>query len=111
MADDVRADPIRPLPIVPAPLLDVSGVGARLPTPLTSFIDRERELATVVGLLRRDDTRLVTLIGPAGVGKTRLAVKVARSLDAAFDDGVAFIPLAAVKEPDLAPVRIAQMLG
>ncbi|HET7091935.1 MAG TPA: AAA family ATPase, partial [Thermomicrobiales bacterium] len=111
MADDVRAVPIRPLPVVPAPLLDVSGIGARLPTPLTSFIDRERELGAVVALLRRDDTRLVTLIGPAGVGKTRLAVKVARSLDAAFDDGVAFIPLAPVKEPDLAPVRMAQMLG
>ncbi|HEU5431410.1 MAG TPA: AAA family ATPase, partial [Thermomicrobiales bacterium] len=111
MADDVLADPIRSLPIAPVPLREPDRGSARLPAPLTSFIDREREQAAITALLRRDEVRLLTLTGPAGVGKTRLALAVAQSLIAAFDDGVAYIPLAAVKEPDLTPVRIAQALA
>src|SRR4029079_4615187 len=51
-----------------------------LPTPPTRFIGRERETALVAGLLRQDETRLVTLTGPGGVGKTRLALQVARQI-------------------------------
>ena len=68
---------------------------ARPPVPLTSLIGRAREASSVCALLLRPDTRLVTLIGPGGVGKTRLALQVAVDLLDHFPDGVAWAPLAA----------------
>ena len=84
---------------------------ASLPVPLTSFIGREREIARICGLLRDDATRLVTLSGPGGVGKTRLALRVAATLKDTFVDGVAFVPLAPVTGPDLVCPTITQILG
>ena len=81
-----------------------------LPVPLTSFVGREREVAAVVELIRRPGVRMVTLTGPGGVGKTRMAIRVTDKVALAFPDGVCFIALAAVSDPDLVPATIAVAL-
>jgi predicted ATPase/class 3 adenylate cyclase len=81
----------------------------RLPAQLTSFIGREQEIREVAELLERD--RLVTLAGPGGSGKTRLAVLVADRLLPRFDDGVFLVPLAPVRDPQMVPSTIAGVLG
>src|SRR5579885_2138757 len=82
-----------------------------LPAVLSPLIAREREEAGVVHLLQRDAVRLLTLTGPAGVGKTRLALQVARTAEEAFADGVVFVSLAAIREPRLVALTIAHALG
>ncbi len=82
---------------------------ANLPIPLTSFIGRERELAEVTDALAH--TRLLTLIGAGGCGKTRLALQLAKDTADAFPDGVWAVELAAVSDPALLPQSIAFALG
>jgi predicted ATPase/class 3 adenylate cyclase len=77
-----------------------------LPVQLTSFVGRKEEIAEVSRLL--DRARLVTLSGPGGVGKTRLAVAVAERLRDRFAAGIVFVPLAAVTQPELALAGIAR---
>ncbi|MGD0556591.1 MAG: LuxR C-terminal-related transcriptional regulator [Streptosporangiaceae bacterium] len=81
----------------------------RLPTETTSFIGRAAELSDVGGLLRR--ARLVTLTGPGGVGKTRLAVRAARRAAGAMPDGACLLPLSALRDPGLLPATVATALG
>jgi predicted ATPase/DNA-binding CsgD family transcriptional regulator len=81
-----------------------------LPTPLTPLIGREQEVAVVCALLQRE-VRLVTLRGTGGVGKTRLALQVAADLQGGFVDGVFFISLASLRDPDLVLPTIAHALG
>ena len=78
-------------------------LAADLPSVLTSFVGRETELATVTERLADRATRLVTLLGPGGVGKTRLAIRLATEVADGFRDGVAFVSLAATPSADLVP--------
>ncbi|HSY33777.1 MAG TPA: protein kinase [Verrucomicrobiae bacterium] len=82
-----------------------------LPSQATAFIGRERELAAVKELLLREDVRVVTLTGPGGIGKTRLALQVATELRERFDGGICFIQLAAVSDASLIPSIVAQGCG
>jgi predicted ATPase/transcriptional regulator with XRE-family HTH domain len=85
----------------------VSGQAA----PPTALLGRADDVATVVALLRRPGTRLVTLTGTGGVGKTRLAAAVADAAHATWPDGVTFVPLAAVTDADLVVPSIGRALG
>jgi predicted ATPase len=81
-----------------------------LPAETTSLVGRERAIDEVTGLLGRPEVRLVTLTGPGGIGKTRLAVGVGERLRGRFD-GTVFVPLAAVTQPEEVLAGIARALG
>jgi len=89
--------------------------GPRGPRPLpavtTSLIGRERDIGEVAGLLGRYGERLVTLTGPGGIGKTRLAVAVGERLRGRFGAGAVFVPLAEVTDPGLVLAGIARAAG
>lgn len=82
----------------------------RLPSPLTRLIGRTDELDTLTRMLD-DGQRLVTITGPGGIGKSRLAVAAAREVESAFPDGVVFVDLAPVLDPGLVLVALGNALG
>ena len=82
-----------------------------LPIPQTSFLGREKELGEVSALLEREDIRLLTLTGPGGTGKTRLAAQAAGGLAERYRDGVWWVPLAPLREPELVLESAGQALG
>ncbi len=106
-------DPPGPEPVSITPLIGRRGE-LRLspaPLPLTPLIGREAEVAALAELLVRSGIRLVTLIGPGGAGKTRLAVQMATELRHRYRDGIAFVGLATIRDPALVMAAIAESIG
>lgn len=85
--------------------------GANLPAPATTMVGRASEVAEAVALLRRPELRLLTMTGPGGVGKTRLALCVAEQAGAKLDGGVRFVPLAVVTDANLVIPAVVQTLA
>jgi predicted ATPase/DNA-binding XRE family transcriptional regulator len=84
---------------------------SNIPAPTTSLVAREQEIADLRKYLEQDDIRLVTLIGPPGIGKTRLSIEAARMTLPDFPDGAFFVALAPLDNPGLIAQTIAQSLG
>ncbi len=93
------------------PLRTLESHTNNLPLQATPLIGREREVEAACGLLRSSETRLLTLLGPGGTGKTRVGLQVAAELADDFEDGVFFVPIAAIADPALVAPTIARTLG
>jgi predicted ATPase/class 3 adenylate cyclase len=93
------------------PLTTIDDRSRDLPVEPSAFLGRERELEQIEDLLRNGDVRLLTLVGPGGIGKTRLALRVAANLDDVFDDGVFFVDLEATRGAASVLVAIARSVG
>jgi predicted ATPase/DNA-binding winged helix-turn-helix (wHTH) protein len=93
------------------PLAKVSSKRLDLPTPRTSLIGREQQLAEAAELLLRPDVRLLSLTGAGGAGKTRLALAVAAAVTDRFTAGVQFVGLASITHPDLVAIALAKALN
>jgi predicted ATPase/serine/threonine protein kinase len=93
------------------PIKQVEARPTNIPVPRTGFVGREKELAAAKELLLRQDVRLVTITGPGGIGKTRLAVEVANGVADSFPGGVHFVPLSPLNDPELIVSVIVQTLG
>ena len=91
------------------PLKTLEATPNNLPTQLTSFIGRDDQVREATKLLAR--SRLLTLTGPGGTGKTRLSLQIAATVLDQFPDGVYFVPLSAIYDPELVPSAIAQALA
>ncbi|WP_127474064.1 ATP-binding protein [Microbacterium sulfonylureivorans] len=105
-----RFDQSRSDPAVAAAGAEAS-LAARVPVPYTATIGREGELAELRALLSGGEHRVVSLIGPGGVGKSRLAIETAHASAGLFPDGTYFVPLEGVLEPGLLLPTIAYVLG
>src|SRR6476646_1855481 len=82
----------------------------RLPAPVSALVGRERESTAIQALLMCDEIRLVTLTGPGGVGKTRLALDAARAVESRFGRGACFVSLAPIRSPELVLAAIGRAL-
>ena len=99
----------RPLVVPPSPPIPRNL--RSLPAAATSLFGREQAIDELAGLLERPDVRLVTLTGPGGIGKTRLAMAVGERLRGRIDWGTVFVPLAAVTQPELVLASIGRAVG
>jgi predicted ATPase len=112
LAQSPTAIPAPTRDLVPASSPKTAAGGSRaLPVSTTSLIGRERAIDEVARLIGQDGARLVTLTGPGGIGKTRLALATGERLKDRFDAGVVFVPLAAVTQPVLVLAGIGQAAG
>jgi predicted ATPase/transcriptional regulator with XRE-family HTH domain len=85
--------------------------GRSIPLPANQLLGRDREVHALVNLMTRSDTRLITVVGQGGVGKTRIALAVGHALEYHFEDGIHFIELASVRDPRLLLLTVAHHLG
>ena len=90
---------------------DGASLAGAVPVPATPLVGRDHDVAAVGDLVRAEGVRLVTLTGPGGVGKSRLAVEVAQRVGAGFADGVRFVALGSVRAAELVTAEIAAALG
>ena len=104
---DAQGEDARPPLINPIP----SAQRARVPAPLTRLLGRESEVAKVHGLMREPGVRLVTLVGPGGIGKTRLAIEVASTSQVDFPGGTFFVSLSDADDPNMVLPLIATAVG
>jgi predicted ATPase len=91
--------------------VETQALRSNLPAQRTGFVGRESEVAAARGLLQRDDVRLVTITGPGGIGKTRLALQIAEGMRDSFPGGIYFVPLSSLSDAGLIESAIAQSLG
>jgi predicted ATPase len=94
----------------PEPEAAAPPAAVRLPAPTSTFVGRQEELTALRALIGDEGVRLVTLAGPGGTGKTRLALEVARAVADRFPDGVCFVDLTAERDPEQAYAAIARTL-
>jgi predicted ATPase len=116
LSQDVAAIDLQPSgELLTAPPKPETKSSAAMPSFLPSlpdaFVGRQRELAELQALLLHSDVRLVTMTGPGGAGKTRLALQVGQALQSHFPDGAVFVPLAEIREAGLLINRIAGQFG
>ena len=109
LASSISRAPTKPKPVTPAP--DTPAVYAELPGELTPLIGREREIEVIKHLVTHSPGRLLTLTGVGGVGKTRLALHIAREVGSEFPDGVLWVELAPLTDPDQVMPEIARVAG
>jgi predicted ATPase/DNA-binding SARP family transcriptional activator len=99
------------IPAVDHPLLkSVSPKLVNLPSFTSSFIGRQEEISKLFNLFSIPENRIVSLVGPGGTGKTRLAVQFATQIAGQFSDGVFYISLSSIQDPDLIPIILADIL-
>lgn len=93
------------------PVQPIDGPSSNLPVQVTSFVGRTEDIGELSRLLRSDGVRLITLTGPGGIGKTRLALEVAPGLSKQFADGTTLVDLAPIRQPERVADTIASAIG
>ncbi len=89
----------------------ISSLQPTIPTPLTNLVGAESLLQSLTQHLQRDDLRLLTLLGPGGIGKTRLVIELSHRMRERFEDQICFVDLSTVRDPAQVAAAIAQALG
>lgn len=92
------------------PLQSISLQSVNFPTLTPAFIGRESELIALAALIDSPDCRIISLVGPGGIGKTHLAIQFATQVKEKFTDGIFFVPLSPVQDPALIPITLADTL-